>query len=160
MRARTQSLLALAFFLLASRAMSQGPAASFQAGVTPLEYASAFELGVRFSPRGPVGIDVSIDVYPEYLTLGALASVADFSFAGNVPLGSVARVELRAGPSVLGIVAPGGALAAPGYNAGVGVVLTIDARTAVRADYTYRRLQLGEESYAVPSLTAGFVIHR
>lgn len=152
-------MLSAGLFVTAS-ASAQGLTASLQAGVTPTEYESAFELGVRLSPRGRLGVGLSVDVYPRFFTVGALAGVADFAFTGNVPLGAVARVELRAGPSVLGVVAPGGALAAGGYHAGGGIVFTIDSRTALRVDYTYRRIIAGDESYPVPSLTAGFVIHR
>ncbi len=41
----------------------------------------------------------------------------------------------------------------------LGPVVTIDSRTALRADYTYRQLKVDDEMYPVPCLTAGFVIH-
>jgi hypothetical protein len=160
MRTSTRVIFTLtAALFCTARGAAQGPTASLQAGVTPTEYESEFEIGVRFSPRGRLGVELSVDVYPRYFTIGALAGVADVAFAGNVPLGPAVTVELRAGPSVLGVVAPGGALAAPGYHAGGGIVFTIDSRTALRVDYTYRRIKSGDASYPVPSLTAGLVIH-
>lgn len=160
MRAERTPLLTLFVSLvIALPASAQGAAVSLQAGVAPFEGEHELEIGARFSPHGSLGVDVSVDLYPGYLLLGALVGVADFSLAGNLPLGSVAGLELRAGPSVLGFVAPGAAEAAPGYNVGVGLVFTIDARTSVRADYTYRRLTIGDEAYHVPSLTAGFLVH-
>jgi len=160
MAAHTAPLLALATLVLfAGRVPAQGAAASLQAGVTRFQDEQEFEMGARVSHRGVLGVDFSIDVYPEYLLADALAGVADLTVSAHVPLG-VATVELRACPSVLGVVATGGAIARPGYNAGLGVVFTIDPRIAVRADYTYRRLQVGDESYPTTSFTAGFLIRR
>jgi len=160
MRATILPLLALLSpVVVAPRASAQGAAVSLQAGVAPFEGGHELEIGARFSPRTPLGVDASVDVFPGYALLGAFVGVADFSLAGNLRLGSVAGLELRAGPSVLGFVAPGGAGAAPGYNAGLGLVLTIDSRTSLRADYTYRRLTIGDEAYRIPSLTAGFLLH-
>lgn len=159
MRADKMLFLALLVTLVAAwRASAQGAVVSLQAGIAPFEGVHELEIGARFSPHAPVGVDLSVDVYPGYLVLGALVGVADFSLAGNLPLGSVAGLELRAGPSVLGFVAPGDAGAASGYNAGVGLVFRIDSRTSVRADYTYRRLTIGGEAYRIPSLTAGFLV--
>ena len=160
MRTETSVIFTLTGVLcFTARVAAQGPTASLQAGVTPTEYAAEFEMGVRFSPRGRLGVGLSVDVYPRYFTIGLLAGVADVAFAGNVPLGPVVTVELRAGPSVLGVLAPGGALAAPGYHAGGGIVFTVDSRTALRVDYTYRRIISGAENHPVPSLTAGCMIH-
>lgn len=160
MRANRTPLLALLVpFVVLSRASAQGAAVSVQAGVAPFEGAHELEIGARFSPHAPLGVDVSVDIYPRFAVLGALVGVADLSLAGNLHLGSVVGLELRAGPSVLGFAAPGAAGAAPGYNAGVGLVFTIDSRTSVRADYTYRRLTIGGEAYRIPSLTAGFLVH-
>ena len=156
---RTPLLTLFVSLVIAWRASAQGAAVSLQAGAAPFEGAHELEIGARFSPHAPLGVDFSVDVYPGYLLLGALVGVADFSLAGTIPLGSVAGVELRAGPSVLGFVAPGNAGAAAGYSAGVGLVFRIDSRTSVRADYTYRRLTIGDEVYHVPSLTAGFLVH-
>jgi hypothetical protein len=155
---RTPFLTLLVSLVIAWRASAQGAAVSLQAGVAPFEGAHELEVGARFSPRTPLGVDVSVDLFPGYVVLGAFVGVADFSLAGNLALGSVARLELRAGPSVLGFVAPGGAAAAPGYNAGGGLVFKIDSRTSVRADYTYRRLTIGDEVYRIPSLTVGFLV--
>ena len=161
MRAHSMSLLALfAGLLIASRGVAQGTTASFQAGVTPVDGESLFELGARFSPRGPFGADFSIDLYPRYLFADALAGVVDFSLTANLRLGPVVTIAPRAGVGILGAVGSGGAAALPGFSGGVGLVFAIDSRTALRVDYTYRRLQEGEETYPVPSLTAGFVIHR
>jgi len=160
MRANRTPLLTLFVSLvIACRASAQGAAVSLQAGVAPFGGEHELQIGARFSPHAPLGVDVSVDVYPGYALLGAFVGVADFSLAGNLPLGSVAVLELRAGPSVLGFVAPGAAGAAPGYNAGVGLVFRIDTRTSVRADYTYRRLTIGDEAYRIPSITAGFLVH-
>jgi hypothetical protein len=156
---KTLLLTLLVSFVLAWRASAQGAVVSLQAGVAPFEGTHELEIGARLSPRTLLGVDVSVDVYPGYLVHGAFVGVADFSLAGNLPLGSVAALELRAGPSVLGFVSPGEAGAASGYNAGVGLVITIDSRTSVRADYTYRRLTIGDEAYRIPSLTAGFLVH-
>jgi len=156
---RTLLLTLLVSLAVAWRVSAQGARVSLQAGVAPFEGAHQLEIGARFSPRRPLGIDVSVDIYPGYLLLGALVGVADFSLAGNLRLGSVAGLELRAGPSVLGFVSPGDGGAAAGFNAGVGLVFTIDSRTSVRADYTYRRLTIGDEVYRIPSLTAGFLVH-
>ena len=160
MRATILPLLALLFsVVVASRASAQGAAVSLQAGVAPFEGVHELEIGARFSPRTPLGVDVSVDVFPGYALLGAFVGIADFSFAGNLRLGSVAGLELRAGPSVLGFVSASDAGAASGFNAGVGLVFRIDGRTSLRADYTYRRLTIGDEAYRIPSLTAGFLLH-
>lgn len=160
MRAHSTSLLALfAALLIADRGVAQSPTASVQAGVTPVDGESLFELGVRFSPRGAFGAEFSIDLYPRYLFADVLAGVVDLSLSANVRLGPVVTIAPRAGVSILGAVGSGGAGALPGFGGGVGLVLTIDPRTALRVDYTYRRLSEGEETYPVPSLTAGFVIH-
>jgi hypothetical protein len=161
MRARTIVIFTLSAALsFASRGVAQGSVASFQAGVTPLEGESGiFELGARFSPRGTFGGDVSIDLYPEYFAADVLAGVVDLSFAANLRIGPAVAIEPRLGASILGAVGTGGAAGAPGISGGVGLVFTIDSRTALRADYTYRRLMVGDEVYPVPSLTAGFVIH-
>ena len=159
MHPRTAVLLALsAALLVPSRGVAQGPIASLQAGVTQLEdEGGLFEVGARFSPRGTLGAEVSIDLYPAALTANALAGVVDFSLVANLRLGPAAIVP-RAGVSIVAAVG-GGAVAAGGFGGGVGLVLTIDSRTALRADYTYRRLMVGDEMYTVPSVTAGFVIH-
>jgi len=162
MRAHATVLMTLsAAVWFASRAAAQGPTVSVQGGVTPIDNESSlFEVGARFSPRGSFGGDVSIDLYPQAFEAAALAGVADFSFAANLRLGPVVVIEPRIGASLLGAAGPGGAIAAPGFNAGVGLLLAIDARTTLRADYTYRQLMAGDEAYPVPSFTAGFVIHR
>lgn len=152
--------LVSAALLFVSRGVAQGHTASLQAGTSPVAGESIFELGARFSPRGAFGGDMSIDLYPEYFAADVLAGVVDFSFAANLRLGPVVTIEPRLGASLLGAVGSGGALGAPGLSGGVGLVVTIDARTALRADYTYRALMVGDEMYPVPSLTAGFVIHR
>jgi hypothetical protein len=155
---KTLLLTLLVSLAVAWQATAQGAVVSLQAGVAPFEGAHELEMGARFSPRTPLGVDVSVDLYPRYLVVGALVGVADLSLSANVPLGSVVRLELRAGPSVLGFVSPGDGGAASGYNTGVGLVFTIDSRTNVRADYTYRRLTIGDEVYRIPSLTAGFQV--
>jgi hypothetical protein len=160
MRAHTVVAFTLsAALLFASRGVAQGPTTSLQGGVTPLAGESIFELGARFSPRGSFGGDVSIDMYPEYLANDVLAGVVDFSFAANLRLGTVVTIEPRLGASILGAAGSGGAIAAPGLSGGVGLVFTIDSRTTVRADYTYRQVKVEHEMYPLPSLTAGFVIH-
>ncbi|HXJ30378.1 MAG TPA: hypothetical protein VNG35_07045 [Gemmatimonadales bacterium] len=159
---RTHAVMVLmvsAALVFVSPGMAQGPATSLQAGATPFEGESIFELGARFSPRGAFGADVSIDLYPEYFAADVLAGVVDFSLAANLRLGPVVTIEPRLGASILGAAGSGGAVAAPGWNSGLGLVVTIDSRTALRADYTYRQLKVGDEMYPVPSLTAGFVIH-
>jgi hypothetical protein len=148
-----------AALLFVSRGVAQGPTTSLQAGVTPLDGESLFELGARFSPRGAFGGDVSIDIYPAYFAADVLAGVVDFSFAANLRLGPLVTIAPRLGASVLGAIGSGGALGAPGWSGGVGLAITIDSRTALRADYTYRQLKVEDEMYPVPSLTAGFVIH-
>lgn len=161
MRAHSTLILAVCASLeFGFRGVAQGQITSLQAGVTPLEYESEFEVGVRFSPRGHAGMDFSIDMYPKYIMTGTLVGVADVSFAASLRLGSVA-IEPRVGVSLLGVVGSGGAVAADGVSGGAGIVFTIDSRTVLRADYTYRRLVVGEgdEPYPFPSLTAGFVIH-
>ncbi len=160
MRAHTVVVLMVsAELLFVSQGMAQGPSTSLQAGVSPVDGESIIELGARFSPRGAFGSDVSIDIYPEYFAAEALAGVVDFSLAANLRLGPVITIEPRLGASLLGAVGSGGAFGAPGLSGGLGLVVAIDSRTALRADYTYRQLKAGDEMYPVPSLTAGFVIH-
>ncbi|HET9708121.1 MAG TPA: hypothetical protein VFP39_07440 [Gemmatimonadales bacterium] len=161
MRTQSTTILAVSAALLVGfGGVAHGQIASLQAGVTPLEYESEFEVGARFSPHGHAGLEFSIDIYPKYIMTGTLVGVADASFAANVQLGPVA-IEPRVGGSLLGVVGTGGVVDADGWSGGVGIVLTIDSRTVLRADYTYRRLVVGEgdEAYPFPSLTAGFVIH-
>ena len=161
MRAHSTSLFVLlASLMIASRGLAQRPTASLQAGVTPVDGESLFELGARFSPRGTFGADFSIDVYPRYIFADALAGVVDLSLTANVRLGPVVTIAPRAGVGILGAVGNGGAAALPGFSGGVGLVFAIDSRTTLRVDYTYRRLKEGDETYPVPSLTAGFVIKR
>ncbi|HKE88987.1 MAG TPA: hypothetical protein VKB45_01540 [Gemmatimonadales bacterium] len=161
MRAHISVVVTFAVVLLfASRGAAQGPIVSFQAGATPIDQESSlFELGARFSPRGGFGGDVSIDLYPQAIAAEALAGVVDVSLAANLRVGPVFTLEPRVGASILGVVGAGGAVAAPGFSGGVGLVVRFDSRTALRVDYTYRRLMSGDELYTVPSLTAGFVIH-
>ena len=115
-------------------------------------------MGARFSPRGPAGVDVSIDVYPEYIGDGVLFSVADISLAATARLGPIA-IEPRVGVCIFGVVGTVGIGEADGLSGGVGVVFTLDSRTALRVDYTYRRIVTEDETYPFPSLTAGFLIH-
>ena len=161
MRAHSTPLVVLfAGLSIASQGVAQSPTASLQAGVTPVDGESLFELGARFSPRGAFGADFSIDLYPRYLFADALAGVVDFSLTANVRPGPVVTITPRAGVGILGAVGNGGAVALPGFSGGIGLVFTIDSRTALRVDYTYRRLKEGDETYPIPSLTAGFVIKR
>ena len=51
----------------------------------------------------------------------------------------------------------GGAGAVVGYNAGIGLLQRTSPTTAVRLDYTYRRLAIDRESLPLSSLTIGFV---
>lgn len=151
-------LIVSAALLFVSRGRAQGSTTSLQAGATPFAGQSIFELGARFSPRAGFGSDVSCDVYPEYFGDGVLAGVVDVSLAASLRLGAFVTIEPRLGASILGAAGSGGAVAAPGWSGGLGLVVTIDSRTAVRADYTYRQLKVGDEMYPVPSVTAGFVI--
>ena len=149
-----------AALLFPPRSVAQGSAASFQAGVTPLQdLGQLLEVGARFSPRGTFGGDVSIDVYPRAFTAAVLAGVVDFSLATNLRLGPGVTIEPRVGASILGAVGTSGAVGVAGLNGGVGLVLRIDAGTTLRADYTFRELMVGDELYPAPSLTAGFVLH-
>lgn len=161
MRAHTTVIVTLSAVLwLAPPGAAQGPRVSFQAGTTPIDgETSLFELGARFSPRGGFGGDVSVDLYPQAIAADVLAGVVDFSVAANLRLGSVLTLEPRVGASLLGFAGPGGAFGAPGLSGGAGLIVRFDSRTAVRVDYTYRRLMAGDELYPVPSLTAGFVLH-
>jgi len=121
--------------------------------------------GVAFAQRSDgaarsgFGGDVSIDMYPQAIAADALAGVVDISLAANLRVGPVFTLEPRVGASILGVVGAGGAVGAPGFSGGAGLVVRFDSRTALRVDYTYRRLMSGDELYTVPSLTAGFIIH-
>ena len=159
MRAHATLICTLsAVVLLAAQGSAHGQTTSFQAGVSPLGDGSAFEMGARFSPRGPMGVDVSIDVYPEYIAEGALLGVADISLAATARLGPIA-IEPRVGVSIFGVVGTFGIGEADGVSGGVGLVCSLDSRTALRVDYTYRRVVTEHETYPFPSLTAGFLIH-
>lgn len=160
MPARYTTLCAILALACAARGAAQGPLVSLQMGVTPLEGEREFEAGVRVSPRGNFGVAFSLDLYPRYLVLGAFAGIADFSLAGSVPIGSAVKVELRAGASMFAFASTAGAGAATGFNAGAGLVVAIDSRTTLRADYTYRQILADGEGYPFPSLTVGFLVHR
>jgi hypothetical protein len=134
---------------------------SVQVGVSTFDADHEPEIGVRVSPatKDVVGIDFSFDTYPRLLVIGALAGMADLSVAVRVrPLAAVSLVGRAGGSALLGL-SGGGVISYTGYHAAAGIVVTADARTAVRLDYTYRRLQTVGESYTVPTFTFGFIVH-
>lgn len=132
---------------------------SLQGGISSVQQEPYAELGVRVSPAPPavLGVDFSLDLYPQLLESGGVVGVVDLSLAyvGRVARG--ASIELRAGGSALAGVGGGGAAAIPGYNLGAGLLLGGDG-AGFRVDYTWRRLQTGEEAYPLPSFTIGLVL--
>jgi hypothetical protein len=134
---------------------------SFQVGMTKLYELTEPEMGVRVSPSAgqAFGVDVSFDTYPRFLVFATFASMLDLSLAAQVrPLPAVALVG-RAGGSALFGASQTGAIMFPGYHGGVGLVVTADARTTVRLDYTYRNLRGLDGPGAARSVTFGFVVH-
>ena len=132
-----------------------------QVGATnPGEYAEP-EAGVRVGTRGSqmLGFDASLDSYLRYLVIPAFVGVLDLSLRAQVrPVPPVSLVG-RVGGTGLLLAAGGGALLFTGYQGGVGVAVTADARTTVRLDYTYRRVRLDGRYQALPSVTFGFMVH-
>lgn len=134
---------------------------NFQFGVTRFYELTEPEMGVRVSPSAgqTIGVDLSFDVYPRLLVFETFAGMLDLSLAAQArPLPAVALVG-RAGGSALVGASWAGAIMFPGYHGGVGLVVTADARTTVRLDYTYRSLQVIGRPKAARSLTFGFVVH-
>ncbi|HMA45311.1 MAG TPA: hypothetical protein VKO86_14905 [Gemmatimonadales bacterium] len=132
-----------------------------QVGATnPGEYAEP-EAGVRVGTGGSqmLGFDASLDTYLRYLVIPAFVGVLDLSLRAQLrPVQPVTLVG-RAGGTGLLLAAGGGALLFTGYQGGVGVAVTADARTTVRLDYTYRRVRLDGRYQALPSVTFGFMVH-
>jgi len=134
---------------------------SLQVGVTKLGGLTEPEVGVRVSPPAgqAFGVDVSLDVYPRFLMFTSFAGMLDLSLAAQLRLLPVVALVGRAGGSALFGASPAGAIMFPGYHGSVGLVVTADARTTVRLDYTYRSLRVIGRPLAAPSLTLGFLVH-
>jgi len=134
---------------------------SLQVGVSTFGGDHEPEVGIRVSPAANdvVGMDFSFDVYPRVLVFGAIAGMTDLSFAARVRPAAAVSLVGRAGGSALLGMSGGGSIAFTGYHAGVGVIVTADARTTVRLDYTVRRLRAEGEAYTVPTFTFGFLVH-
>jgi hypothetical protein len=135
---------------------------SLQVGISSFGADREPEVGVRLSPAAHdvVGMDFSFDVYPRALAFGTVAGMTDLSFAVRVrPAPAVALVGRAGGSALLGLGGEG-MIVLTGYHAGVGIVVTADARTTVRLDYAYRRLRETGETYPVPSVTFGFMVHQ
>jgi hypothetical protein len=84
----------------------------------------------------------------------------DLDASWTVALGDGLRLLPRVGvSSVFGVALSeyGGAGGVVGYNAGLGLLQLSGPATAVRLDYTYRRLAIDQESLPLSSLTIGFV---
>src|SRR5512143_2107001 len=125
-----------------------------QVGATnPGEYAEP-EAGVRVGSAGPrvLGVDASLDAYPRPLVIPAFVGVLDLSLTAQLrPITPVTLIG-RAGGTGLLLAGRGGAVLFTGYQGGVGVAVTADARTTVRLDYTYRRVRLVGRAHALPSV--------
>lgn len=135
---------------------------SVQIGVTRPRGYTELEMGVRGSvPIASVfSIDASFDVYPRYFTGATLGGVMDLSASALLrPLAPVAVVARVGGA---GLVSAGseGAILFRGYQAGAGAIVTADARTTVRLDYTVRRMRMKGDYPVLPSFTFGFVVRR
>lgn len=134
---------------------------SLQVGATSFGEFRQPEVGVRVSPRGRtiLGAEFSFDAYPNFLLAGAFVGMADLTLVGRVQLAPALAIIGRGGASVfLAGAGEGGALET-GVCGGAGIVVTVDPRTSLRLDYTYRRLQVDGGPSTAPSLTFGFVVH-
>ncbi|MGH7538514.1 MAG: hypothetical protein ACREMF_07770 [Gemmatimonadales bacterium] len=137
-------------------------AVSMQGGFTSGEGERYVELGLRVGPEPatPIGMGLSLDLYPEFAVAGALAGVTDLSLTGNLRLARTVTLELRAGGSALIAVGAGLGAVIPGYHLGAGLVLTPSAwrKSGLRVDYTYRRLSIEGDGSPLPSLTVGILM--
>lgn len=133
----------------------------FQVGATNPGRDAEPEVGVRVGSAGPrvLGFDASLDTYLRPLVIPAFVGLLDLSLSAQLrPAPPVALIG-RAGGTGLLLAHRGGAILFTGYQGGIGVVVTADARTTVRLDYTYRRVRRDGRSYALPSVTFGFMVH-
>jgi len=115
------------------------------------------QVGLRVAAIRPnrLNVDFALAVFPTILGEGALLAMPDLDVAYVLPAGEQVLVAPRVGVSALAGVGEGGGGALPGYNVGLGVVARVQPSLAIRVDYTYRRLLVGEESYPLTSLSFG-----
>ena len=107
-----------------------------------------------------VGVDFALATLPVAAAYGVLVLGADLDASWTVALSDGERLMPRGGvSSAFGVAldGDGGAGTVVGYNAGIGLLQRTSPTTAVRLDYTYRRLTIDRESLPLSSLTIGFV---
>ena len=142
-------------------------ATSFDAGVlgaaNPFQPNAALgQVGLRVATVRPqtVGVDFALATLPVAAACGVLVLGADLDASWTVALSDGVRLMPRGGvSSAFGVAldGDGGAGAVVGYNAGIGLLQRTSPTTAVRLDYTYRRLVIDQERLPLSSLTIGFV---
>src|SRR5881628_3649725 len=105
-------------------------------------------------------VDFALATLPVAAAYGVLVLGADLDASWTVALSDGVRLMPRGGvSSAFGVAldGDGGAGAVVGYNAGIGLLQRTSPTTAVRLDYTYRRLVIDQERLPLSSLTIGFV---
>jgi hypothetical protein len=146
--------LVLACTATASEAWADSQFAT-NAGVLATEYGSVAEVGIRYSTGKPseLGLDLAFSTLPQAFQFGAVAAFMDLDATVAVPIGSVLALAPRAGFSGIALAGDGFGGALPGGNIGLGVVLRVGERTALRADVTRRQFLGAEDPFN--SVTAG-----
>jgi hypothetical protein len=133
---------------------------AFEGGVAMAAGESEFQAGIRASSMQPshIGIDFALATFPDALANGVFNLMSDLDVEYRAPLGALAGISVRAGGSALVASADGSSGAAGGFNAGLGMILRVGAKTSFRADYTYRQYFGGGGSLGLSSLTFGLAI--
>ena len=105
-----------------------------------------------------LGIEYAVALAPQFLVHGVLLTGQDLDVGVGIGVGGPLILTARAGGSVLFAASTGGAAAAPGYNAGVGVLVRLSPRAALRLEFISRRFPAEYDDIRVSSVTLGFVI--
>ena len=136
-------------------------ATSIEAGmlVAASEYDvfSTPQLGFRIATVKPrsVGVDFSLATLPVGIRQGLIVAMPDLDLGFAIPAGDRTAIVPRIGASaIVGFSSEGGGAAA-GYNVGIGLITQVSQKTAIRIDYTYRRLLGGEGGLPLSSLSLG-----
>lgn len=136
---------------------------AFEFGSALFYETETVQLGVRFAATEPVkpAFDFAVAVLPEALSAGGLVTLMDLDVAAPQPIGPSVRVAPRLGLTVLLLAGSGGAGASAGFNLGAGLITRVSARSALRLDYTWRRMgldALDENAAVLSSITFGFAL--
>lgn len=108
----------------------------------------------RLTGRGPAE-DIAVRLFPRALAVGVVVVGADVGVMQAIALGPVALL-LRGGASSIIGLSMHGSVFAPGMQAGLGLLLRLDRRTAVRLDVSRHRFYSDEIITRAWSIGIGF----